>query len=116
GAIDHWMLKICISICMNRLRSRKREAKLLQWSADCDHIEVDERVAEAAARRMQHATNTVHAAVDSLPPKQRRTVELRVLDNKSTAEAAESMHCAEGTVKANLHKAMKQLAPKTRLV
>jgi RNA polymerase sigma-70 factor, ECF subfamily len=114
GPLEHWLLKICMSVCLNRLRRRKREAKLLQWSFETDdQVDVDVRVAEAAAIALQAVANTVAEAVQALPPRQRRTVELRHFGNKTTAEAAATMHCAPGTVKAHLHKAMKQLAPKT---
>lgn len=115
GPIEHWLFKICASVCAERLRSRKREAKLLQTTAESLAVaDVGSRAAEHAALLMQHVVNTVADAVCDLPPRQRQTVELRIIDKKSTAEVAERMHCAPGTVKANLHKAMKHLAPKTR--
>ena len=115
GPLAHWLLKICTSVCLDRLRSRKREAKLLQRNAvDDEPTDVDARVAEAAELTLQAVVTTVANAVNTLPPRQRRAVELRHFDNKTTAEAAASMHCAQGTVKANLYKAMKQLEPKTR--
>jgi RNA polymerase sigma-70 factor (ECF subfamily) len=114
GPLEHWLMKICTSVCINALRSRKREAKLLQLNIQNEEpTDIDARVAEAAAFALQNVAATVTNAVNALPPRQRRTVELRHFGNKTTAEAAACMHCAPGTVKANLHKAMKQLAPKT---
>jgi len=114
GPLEHWLMRICTSVCINALRSRKREAKLLQLnSQNGEPTEVDARVLEAAALALQVVVTTVTDAVNALPPRQRQAVELRHFGNKTTAEAALSMHCAQGTVKANLHKAMKQLAPKT---
>ena len=47
--------------------------------------------------------------VDTLPPRQREVVLLRIVEGKSTAEAAYALGCAEGTVKASLHAALQKL-------
>jgi RNA polymerase sigma-70 factor (ECF subfamily) len=115
GPLEGWLLKICTSVCLNALRRRKREAKLLQNTELAEHpVDIDVRVIEAAAIAMQDVAIAVTTAIDTLPPRQRQTVSLRMIDNRSTAQVAETMCCAQGTVKANLHKAMKHLAPKTR--
>jgi RNA polymerase sigma factor (sigma-70 family) len=45
-------------------------------------------------------------ALGRLPSRQREVVVLRYLAGLSTAETAEAMGCAEGTVKASLAKAL----------
>jgi RNA polymerase sigma factor (sigma-70 family) len=52
---------------------------------------------------------TIRAALDSLSPRQRLVVVLRYLADLSTAEVAEAMDCAEGTVKSTLHSALRSL-------
>ena len=65
------------------------------------------------AERAERAER-VRVAVMELPPRQRETVMLRMLEGKTTAETAVAMDCAEGTVKAALHKALATLARELR--
>jgi RNA polymerase sigma factor (sigma-70 family) len=51
----------------------------------------------------------VREAVRSLPDRQRAAVELRFFADQSEADTAETMGCAEGTVSAHTHKALKSL-------
>jgi RNA polymerase sigma-70 factor, ECF subfamily len=51
----------------------------------------------------------VRSAVLDLPERQRDVVLLRVIEGLSTAETAARMECAEGTVKATLHQAIRTL-------
>ena len=48
-------------------------------------------------------------AVLELSERQREVVLLRLVEGRSTAEAAELLECAEGTVKATLHQATLKL-------
>jgi RNA polymerase sigma-70 factor (ECF subfamily) len=52
---------------------------------------------------------SVHAVLVQLPLRQRAAVVLRYLGGLSVAEVAEAMGCAEGTVKATLHVALRRL-------
>ena len=51
----------------------------------------------------------LHAALDTLAPRQRMAVVLRLLADLSVADTARAMRCSEGTVKATLHKALARL-------
>ena len=51
----------------------------------------------------------VRSALARLPLRQRAAVVLRFLGGLSVAEVAEAMGCAEGTVKATLHGALRRL-------
>lgn len=51
----------------------------------------------------------VRALIDSLSPQQREVVLLRVFEEFSVQQTAKILGCREGTVKANLHKAMNNL-------
>jgi RNA polymerase sigma factor (sigma-70 family) len=48
-------------------------------------------------------------AVLGLPERQRDVVLLRLVEGMSTAETAQLLACAEGTVKATLHRATRKL-------
>ncbi len=51
----------------------------------------------------------IETALASLAPRQRAVVVLRYLADLSTAQVAEAMGCAEGTVKSTLHAALVHL-------
>ena len=52
---------------------------------------------------------SINRALMELPERERDVVVLRMLYQRSTREAAEALGCAEGTVKAALHHALKKL-------
>jgi RNA polymerase sigma-70 factor (ECF subfamily) len=54
-------------------------------------------------------TIALETALKSLAPRQRAAVVLRYLADLSTAQVAEAMGCAEGTVKSTLHAALAHL-------
>jgi RNA polymerase sigma-70 factor (ECF subfamily) len=52
---------------------------------------------------------TLETALKALAPRQRAAVVLRYLADLSTAQVADAMGCAEGTVKSTLHTALSHL-------
>jgi RNA polymerase sigma-70 factor (ECF subfamily) len=54
-------------------------------------------------------TIVVREALEKLPPRQRCAIVLRYLADLTVADVAEVMGCAEGTVKATLHQALRNL-------
>ena len=54
-------------------------------------------------------TIVVRDALDRLPPRQRVAVVLRYLGDLTVADIADVMGCAQGTVKATLHQALRNL-------
>jgi RNA polymerase sigma-70 factor (ECF subfamily) len=54
-------------------------------------------------------TIVLREAIVRLPPRQRAAIVLRYLADLSTAEVAQAMGCADGTVKATIHQALKNL-------
>jgi RNA polymerase sigma factor (sigma-70 family) len=67
--------------------------------------------APAAAALDQRTADrlAVHAALGSLPPRQRDTLIVRHFLGMSVDEAAEVLRCSPGTVKSNNHKALASL-------
>ncbi len=51
----------------------------------------------------------VRTALMDLSERERDVVVLRMLEQRSTHETADALRCAEGTVKATLHHALKKL-------
>jgi RNA polymerase sigma factor (sigma-70 family) len=60
---------------------------------------------------LHHADDTgrVHQALASLPPRQREAVQYLVLNEQSLAEASASTRRSKGSLKVNLHRALKAL-------
>jgi RNA polymerase sigma-70 factor (ECF subfamily) len=56
------------------------------------------------------ADEAVWAAVRALPPRQAQVVALFYVDDRSVADIARILECAEGTVKAHLHAARQALS------
>lgn len=71
---------------------------------------IDPRDAAIGAERRE----TVAAVLKELPARQREAVVLRIFEDLSVEETAAAMRCAEGTVKATLHQALKALRLKLK--
>lgn len=80
-----------------RWRARRARARL---TARAHGAHTDPDTADAVA---------VRQAVAALPPRQRAVLGLRYWAGLSVAETAEALGCAEGTVKALTHKAVRTL-------
>ena len=83
--------------------------------ARCDFRRARRQMAHSEPVRSVDVSSAVVTAVcletslGVLPPRQRAAVVLRYLADLSTAEVAEAMGCAQGTVKSALHEALAHL-------
>lgn len=101
-----WLYQIAINQCKNQYRSndRRRENRIDENDdAFVLHDNKLDEVAEAQRRRI------LRSAVESLPDKQRLTVQLRIYQECTFAEIAEIMLSSIGTVKACYHQAVSSL-------
>ena len=98
GSLFGWLLTICRTVGMSAVRKHMPSTPIAELSA-VTMVDVD--------RNLERTR--LHQAVDELPARQRDVVILRVVEDKSTAESARILGCAEGTVKAALHAAMHKL-------
>ena len=98
GSLFGWLLTICRTVGMSAVR---KHTPVTHFGESSVVTPPD------ADRNLERAR--LHEAVDELPPRQRDVVILRVVEDKSTAETARILGCAEGTVKAALHAAMHKL-------
>jgi RNA polymerase sigma factor (sigma-70 family) len=99
GSLFGWLLMICRTVGLAAAEKRTTEQL-----ADYHAITTTENLVHA---KLEHAR--VLRAVETLPDRQREVVLLRIIEGKSTAEAARILQCAEGTVKASLHAAVHKL-------
>lgn len=106
GTLLGWLLAIARSVAVNSVRKEKSrdrfvpEPELHTGAAPTPPDEALER---------RELSRAVHRALLDLPERERDVVVLRMLEQLSTRETAARLGCAEGTVKAALHSALKKL-------
>jgi RNA polymerase sigma-70 factor (ECF subfamily) len=115
--LSTWLYRICINVCLNALRRRKRLR-----AADL----ADPRVPEPAADDTQDGVdprgaleqNELHAklavALAELSPSLRTTVVLVLLQGMPHKEASAVLGCPEGTVAWRIHEARRRLRDRLR--
>lgn len=96
-----WVHRAAINLANRHFRRQRiARAALRRHTAGTSGVHRDGDVAEAVA---------VRAAVAALPGRQRTALVLRYYSDLPVAEVARTMGCAEGTVKALTHKAVRAL-------
>jgi RNA polymerase sigma-70 factor (ECF subfamily) len=101
GSLLGWLLAICRTVGLAAVDRRAREVVI---AAD-----LTEANAPAMAGEYSDERELLRAAIAALPDRQRDVVLLRVVEGRSTTETARILQCAEGTVKATLHQAIRKL-------
>lgn len=106
GTLLGWLYAVCRSVCLAeaRKRSSRSEATLEPARLMGSSTAGPDSLAEQAQLQ-----RSIRVALLELPERERDVVILRMLDGVSTRETAERLGCAEGTVKATLHHALKKL-------
>jgi RNA polymerase sigma-70 factor (ECF subfamily) len=102
-----WLRRVCVNYCLDECRRRRRRRMLTQAPANLDAALCqpgpEQAVDETAFRR------AVARALAQLTPKQRAVFVLRHFRGCSVRETAEILGSAEGTVKAQLSRAVRRL-------
>ncbi len=106
-AILSWLYSITLNLGKGLARRSKRRALLrMQWATDLPGPAAEVNVPSIS----RHLDNRrLWWCIAQLPDLQRECVLLRVVEGMSTAEAAEALGRAEGTVKVSLHRALEKL-------
>lgn len=118
-----WVFQIAANLFRNELRRRGAEKRSgLEQSLDAD--DGDSLLAETQSESSTSPASPTSAldrllqreqvaavveAIESLPPKMRRTVRLRIYKQRSISDIAELMQVTDSTVKAHLHQARHRL-------
>ena len=102
-----WLYRTTRNVCNEFNRVRKTEPLDIEPRDPGSGPERDVAALESARR--------VRRLVEKLPERQREVVLLRIFEDMSVKETAQSMRCREGTVKALLHKATARLNLKLRV-
>jgi RNA polymerase sigma-70 factor (sigma-E family) len=91
---------------LNIVRDRSRRRHLVPVPS----IAGDDRAVTGADHSEALAARTrVEELLGDLPPQQRVTVVLRIIEGLSVAETAQALGCSEGTVKSNLARGLDKL-------
>jgi RNA polymerase sigma-70 factor (sigma-E family) len=111
--VGHWSEQVrspqayARGVLLNLVRDRARRRHLVPVPVPeptdpaRPHVDPGPDPAEAISARAR-----LDQVLSSLPPRQRMTVVLRVLEGLSEAETAEAMGCSAGTVKSNLSRGL----------
>ena len=91
-AFSSYIYKICVRLCMDRLRSKRAEPGIVEQAQKCEGPSIETRV-------------LVEKLLEKLSPDLRATLVLREMEQLSYEEVAEVLHVPVGTVRSRLHTA-----------
>jgi RNA polymerase sigma-70 factor (ECF subfamily) len=106
GSMRPWLLKIVMNESLNRLKARQRRTAVAERAASVGPAPqwgLDETVMH------KEQAEQLRAAIDALREQERSIIYLRYFLMLSEQELAEYFHCAPGTVKSRLHRALQKL-------
>jgi RNA polymerase sigma-70 factor (ECF subfamily) len=107
-----WLRVMAMRIALDQIRSRKREVLFdaADLEREVDQAEVEARDARALeAHDLAVARSRVVGLLDRIHPRYRVAIRLRILEERSRAEAAAELGVAVGTFDVVLHRAMAAL-------
>lgn len=113
-AFSTWLYKIATNNCIDYIRRRKLQMYSIDKpieSKDSDYVfELPDDSYEADRDLISDQKAVLlHQAIDQLPEKYRRVIQLRHAEEKSYEEIAEILHLPIGTVKAHIFRARELL-------
>jgi RNA polymerase sigma-70 factor (ECF subfamily) len=101
----NWLLRIGANLALNHLRD---SARFVPEEA-ADGVAAGTQAAAPELLEADETNRALRQAVDTLPTKQRMTLELRVYEELSFREIAEVLGTSEGAAKVNFHYAVRNL-------
>jgi RNA polymerase sigma-70 factor (ECF subfamily) len=104
AAFRTWLFRITANLALNHLRDHRRTLPAEDAGVNVPIDAVGAERIDDAQRRAQ-----LFRALDSLPPKQRLVLELRVFEELPFREVAQIAGCTENAAKVNFHHAVKRL-------
>lgn len=110
--LSTWLYRICVNVCLNHIRKRKRhratdldDPQLPEPSADPTQGLTDPRRALEA----QQLSKRLAEALEGLSESLRTTVIMVLVNGMPQKEAATVLGCSEGTIAWRVHEARKRL-------
>jgi RNA polymerase sigma-70 factor (ECF subfamily) len=112
SSVAGWLTMIVRTRALDRLRSRRRRGALIERVTVLEGVDAARPVATEAADALAERSQTgqrVAAAIESLPPAQRKVIELAFFGGLSHSEIAQELGEPLGTVKTRIRTAMERL-------
>ena len=112
SALGHpfdWTLRITRNRCIDTLRSRQRQNRLLENAFEIASL--DSMPSASCARELLSADEfaAIRAAVKNLPEEQRKAIEMAFFGGMTHIEVAEALQEPLGTIKARIRRGMLKL-------
>lgn len=101
-----WLFQIAINTARNRLRGKKSEL------IDIEKVQLSTCETQENDMSQVDLQTMLHKQIQTLPPKQKLALSLRIYEDMSFAEIAEVMECPYDTAKANYRHALLKLREK----
>jgi RNA polymerase sigma-70 factor (ECF subfamily) len=101
-----------LSIALNVVREQRRKRQFDALDSAQEPVAVTRQVARLTELDEEKALLKQH--LDALPERQREAITLRFFEELNVEETAAAMKCAEGTVKATVHQALRSLREKLK--
>ena len=110
--LSTWLYRVCVNVCLNHIRKRKRHE-----AADIADPRVPEPTADPSqggsdprrALEVRQLHGTIAKAVEGLSESLRTTVVMVLIDGMPQKEAAKVLGCSEGTIAWRIHEARRRL-------
>jgi len=110
AAVKSWLYRVALNVVTDHYR----QEKALRRGGDVQHVPLEGDALNASSSAPDAHTQAVvsqerdalHMTVEALPEAFREVVRLRYFEELSTAEVADVLGCAEGTVKSRLSRAL----------
>lgn len=114
NAFEHWINRIAYHAAINFIKKRDRLTWVPLYETDEEGEEYPIEIPDTGPTPEEIAEgeevyDEILKAIESLPPKQRQVVKLRLLNEWSLEEIAEELGVALGTVKAHLYSGLEKL-------
>ena len=106
SAFSTWVYRIAVNACLSFKASRKNRTEEID-DENQDVVAEGPNAEETLEAKMN--ADVMRAALETLPEKQRLTVIMKVLEERTHAEVADLLGSNVGTVKANLFFAIRNL-------
>ena len=112
SSLTTWSMGIAINVVreMRRSRARLGDARDPPIARTTSMSAIADSPLDDATR--SESTSVLHEVLGDLPDRQREAIVLRFFQELSVEETAVVMNCAQGTVKATVHQALRALRAK----